>query len=107
MGRCTASRKAAASSGNPLSCLGLSTLTSDDGISTLRSPLRYCSCVSNVRNSLLISPTKASETSRTSPVDLRGIYPRAKASNPHSSSEEPRYIETPRSPRLSWKPTLP
>ena len=45
MGRRTASRKAVASFGNPSSCFVLSTVTSDDAISTARSPLPYCNWV--------------------------------------------------------------
>lgn len=45
----TDSRKAAASSDSPSSCFGASTVTSEDGISTFKSPLPYCNCVSTVR----------------------------------------------------------
>jgi hypothetical protein len=57
MGLRTASRKDAASSGNPSSCFVLRTVTSDDGISAVMSPLPYCSWVSNVRTSYSCSPS--------------------------------------------------
>src|SRR5215204_3456946 len=77
MGWRTASRKAAASFGNPSSCFVLSTVTFEDGISTLRSPLPYCNWVRTVFNLLLSSLAGVCQV----PPNLTGyaweLYPRA------------------------------
>src|SRR5215203_1277401 len=56
----TASRKAASSFGNSSSCFVLSTVTFEDGISTVRSPLPYCNSVRTVCSLLLSSVCEVS-----------------------------------------------
>jgi hypothetical protein len=57
MGSRAASQKAAASSGRPSSGLGASTVTLEDGISTSRLPVPYCSCAS-ILNDLPVPRTR-------------------------------------------------
>src|ERR671912_744099 len=71
----TASRKAAASFGNPSSCFVLSTVTSDDGISTASSPLPYCNSVRNVCSLLSRSLAWVREFAQYLTRYVRELYP--------------------------------